>query len=161
MDNTGAWDETTGRAVGSYLTQSENSTPKPSQPKRPKLSPELMAIIGELAWRFNLSRDTDPDEAKGRIRLLAESVAHVNLRTLKIACDKLAHDPDRKPFFPAESELLAKVRDAEREGQSDEARIAANQLRVAERNAKLEAEGKPMRWYSNGFGPWELREYRA
>ena len=120
-----------------------------------------MAIIGELAWRFNLSRDTDPDEAKGRIRLLAESVAHVNPRILKIACDNLAHDPDRKPFFPAESELLAKVREAERVGKSDGARIAANQARVEEANRRLEAEGKPMRWYSNGFGPWELREYRA
>lgn len=120
-----------------------------------------MAIIGELAWRFNLSRDTDPDEAKGRIRLLAESVTHVKLGVLKIACDKLAHDPDRKPFFPAESELLAKVRDAEREGKSDEAKIAANQERLRERNEMLAAQGKPMRWHSNGMGPWELREYRG
>lgn len=121
-----------------------------------------MAIIGELAWRFNLSRDTDPEEAKGRIRLLAESVAHVNPRILKIACDKLAHDPDRRAYgFPSESELLAKVRDAEREGQSDAARIAANQARLEEANLKLAAEGKPMRWHSKGYGPWELREYRG
>jgi len=156
MDETGAWDDTTGKQVGGAL--SVISSPKPA-PTKPKIPAKVTEIIGELGLRYPASRSEDEFTQRARLKLLMADVADIPVKLLGPACRKLAQT---SKFMPTASEIIEAARaEMDEQPASFGDRAERNQARLRERNAMLEAQNAPMRWHADGGGPWELREYRA
>jgi hypothetical protein len=112
-------------------------------------------LIAELNTRFSASRAADPIEYDARLQLLAEDCTDIPPRFLDAAIRACAKVED---FLPSAAKLRKAAYEAEDMSRSGDARADDNQARVAQANAKLQAEGSPLRWSAKGSGPWVLNE---
>lgn len=116
-----------------------------SQPK-PKFVPASIAsLIGKLGLRYEPSSRADLDAHAARVALLAEDMADAEPWKLQQA---IARHVARSPFLPKASDLNEIMDGISPRRSNDYIDV------VTPANARLEAEGKDIRWAWNNPEDW-------
>lgn len=150
---TQAIDRLASRNIAAIRDSKCSETPSSrSEPSELRPTPTHKRIISSLSIRYPCPRDTDPDEYRARIDMLAYDTASLETSVLRKACDLLAQ---RSRFLPLAAEIFdaakgviedrqraAKQQEAEAEGRDPDAGF---DVAAWARQQNLTAESKGMR----------------